>query len=622
MTRPTSLRRAAGRLALALAFLVPPLPPPALARDPQPAAGALAYTMSIAATGNGALDAALRHASALLALRRSAPVRGFALAARARDDLARLTAVLHSFGYYAARLRLAVAGEALGTPGLLARLHAWPGARAVPITLGVTRGPLFHLRRIALVGAIPPGARNRLGLAPGAPAVASAVLAAGQRLLAALRERGYAFARVPPPHAVEYPALRVLDVTFVVQTGPRVTLGPIALQGLARMKPGFVARELGLRPGSRFAPSRIAAARRRILALGVFDTAIVQTAAAPDAAGQLPLTVLLHERPRHVISGTIAYQTDQGLGVSAAWTDRDLFSRAERLTLSAAVGGLGATAASGPTYETRLRFAKPAFPDPADRLAASLTALRQTLDAYDITSFAGEIDLTRTLGSHLSAEFGFGGAQEEILQEGVDSHYSLLDLPLRLSLDTTDNPLEPTRGVRGALTITPTVSVLGRGVAFVVMRLAASTYVDLEGHGRGVLALRGLIGGIAGSGRVSLPPDRRFYAGGSGTVRGYAYQSAGPLFPDGKPEGGTAITAATVEFRQRLWKSWGAVGFLDAAEVGTNSLPFAGTWHEGVGVGLRYVTGFGPLRLDVGFPLHREPGGASFEAYIGLGEAF
>jgi translocation and assembly module TamA len=119
-----------------------------------------------------------------------------------------------------------------------------------------------------------------------------------------------------------------------------------------------------------------------------------------------------------------------------------------------------------------------------------------------------------------------------------------------------------------------------------------------------------------------VPPDQRFYAGGTGTVRGYTYQTVGPLFYDGIPAGGTAIDAAEIEFRQRIGKSFGFAPFIDAGQVSAHGTPFTGTLRVGTGFGLLYYTGIGPVRIDFGVPLERPPGGASFAVYIGLGQAF
>jgi len=120
----------------------------------------------------------------------------------------------------------------------------------------------------------------------------------------------------------------------------------------------------------------------------------------------------------------------------------------------------------------------------------------------------------------------------------------------------------------------------------------------------------------------SLPPDQRFYAGGSATVRGFRYQSVGPQFPDGKPTGGTAVSAGSVEFRQRILDSYGVVAFVDAGQVTANGAPFTSSWRVGAGIGARYYTSIGPIRLDVAIPLNREPHGDAFELYIGIGQAF
>ena len=165
-------------------------------------------------------------------------------------------------------------------------------------------------------------------------------------------------------------------------------------------------------------------------------------------------------------------------------------------------------------------------------------------------------------------------------------------------------------------------SFAGKGATFFIMQAAASTYFDLSGNGRSVLAMRGLVGKIAGAGVFGVPPDQRFYAGGSSTVRGYRYQSIGPKFPDGEPTGGNAISAGSIEFRQRILDKFGAVGFVDAGQVGTNGVPFTSHWRIGAGVGVRYYTSIGPIRLDVAVPLNKEPHGDSFEIYIGIGQAF
>jgi translocation and assembly module TamA len=186
---------------------------------------------------------------------------------------------------------------------------------------------------------------------------------------------------------------------------------------------------------------------------------------------------------------------------------------------------------------------------------------------------------------------------------------------------------DPTHGLRATVIATPTESLSGQDATFFILQGIASTYVDLatlglSKPGHTVLALRGLVGSVEGASVFQLPPDQRFYAGGSATLRGFKYQSVGPLFADGTPEGGTAIDAATIELRQRVWHNIGAVLFADAGQVDSTRTPFEGRLQEGVGVGARYYTAIGPLRLDFAVPVKRPRDGDSFEVYLGLGQAF
>jgi len=598
--------------------------PPARAADPQP------YTVRLAATGERALDAALRRASELIALRGKAPVGPFGLVIRARQDVERLETVLHSFGYYEGKVTIRLAGHPLADRALVAVLQKVPQGVSVAADVTIQPGPLFHLGHVTLRGAVPPEARNQLGLAPGQPAAAAAVLAAGVRLERALQEEGYALAKVMPPIATERSQQHLLDVVFDVDKGRRATIGPIEIRGLKSIHESFVRRRLLLHTGELYQPSKIEKARRDLAALGVFAGIAVHTGDRIGRNGEIPVIFDLEERPKHAVALTGAYSTDLGLSLNASWTDRNLFGNAERLTLSAAGTGLYGTAVRGLGYDVSAQFAKPDFLRRDQSLDADAAALKQNLQAYDQRAVTAGLSLGRLFSPRWSGRIGVSGEWEAIAQEGISRHYSLVALPLSANYDGTgrESPLlDPTHGVRTTLTATPTLSVGSHPHPFAILETSAATYLDLDRFGltppgRSILALRGLVGGSAGAGQFNVPPDRRFYAGGSATVRGFKYQSVGPRFADGTPIGGSAIDAGTVEFRQRLFRDFGVVGFADGGQVAAGHLPFAGAVRVGVGIGLRYYTPIGPIRLDVAVPVNREPGGDAFELYLGLGQAF
>jgi translocation and assembly module TamA len=457
-------------------------------------------------------------------------------------------------------------------------------------------------------------------------------------MLQALRRDGYALAKVATPDAVLITAEHALDVAYTVTPGPRVDLGPIAVNGLVRTDAGFVRRRLLVRQGEQFDPDKIEKARRDLTDLGVFATVRASTADSLDAGGQLPLAFDVTERARHAVGLTGSYSTDLGATAGATFELRNVFGQAELLRLGAAVTQLGGSASRSPGYDVTASLTKPDVFTRDQSVTGTLRAVKEDLDAYDRTAFIAGLSGTRKLSDHWSVSAGLLGTQSKVTQEAVTRDYTLLGLPLGAIYNTvpTDQLLEPISGVKAVLTVTPTANLGGAGggdggreqggSSFTLIQLAGSTYLDLPwlggAPGRSVLAARALVGSAQGASTFQLPPDQRFYAGGGGTVRGYKYQSIGPRFASNRPVGGTSVTAGSIEFRQRFLSSFGVAAFIDAGQVGTSSAPFSGDLKVGAGLGARYYTPIGPIRLDVALPLNKERGDDAFELYIGIGQAF
>jgi translocation and assembly module TamA len=474
----------------------------------------------------------------------------------------------------------------------------------VAVVASFDLGPRFKLGNVTITGPVPPDVPGHLALKSGDPAASAPILAAQGRLLDALKQDGYPLAKVPTPVATLRPDDDALDVVFETASGPHADIGPITLSGLKDMHESFVRRRLLLHPGEAYSPAAIEKARADLASIGAFSVVRADPATALDAAGQLPVTFDLTERPLHAVDLGVAYSTD-----------------AEQLNLTATALA-GGNAVTRPGYQVGAQFLKPDFLARDQSLETDLNAVDQSLQAYSQTALLEKIALNRKLSPHWTASGGVSGEQESIDQEDVTRHYNLIGLPVSLKFDDTNSPLDATTGIRATISVTPTYSLGPPAATFFIAQLAGSTYFDLSGGGRSVLALRGLVGQVSDTGVFGLPPDQRFYAGGSSTVRGYRYQTLGPQFADGKPTGGTAVAAGTVEYRQRFLSSYGVAGFIDVGQVSSNGAPFTSNWHAGAGIGFRYYTSIGPIRLDVAVPLDKLPGGDSFELYIGIGQAF
>ncbi len=608
--------------------------------------------MTFASTGDDAIDTTLAGTSDLQSLADSAPVSPFALIVRARTDEVRLKTVLDSFGYYRSKVAIKIDGKPLEDPGLADVLNARAKGRKSAVDISFDLGPLFRLRRIDIDGALPPEVRGTLGLKAGAPAVASEVLAGGARLFTALQDHGYAFAVVDPPIAYEDSLLSVLDLTFHVVAGPRVNIGEISFVGLQRVKESLVRQRIRLHTGELYSTTAVEQARRDLLDLGVFSGVSVQLGAAPDDRGAVPISFELHERPRHAVSLNAAFSSDLGGSGGIGWTDRNLFGNAEQLTIAGTATNISGSATTGVGYDTSVKLLKPDFGHREQSLQFAVGAVKQSLLAYGQRALTTGVTLNRKLSAVWSANIGVTTANETITTNanetisatatttsnlaGLTHDYTLIAVPIGVAYDSTNlsSPLDdPLHGLRGAASVAPTRSIGRTSATFMITQVKLAGYFDLHSlglgaAGRSVIAARGLIGLAQGASELSLPPDQRFYGGGSGTIRGYRYQSVGPQYyqngrPDGNPIGGTAIMAGGIEFRQRFGKHFGAAAFADGGQVSGSLKPLPNVLRVGVGAGIRYYTPIGPIRLDVAIPARGYgPQADHYEIYIGLGQAF
>ena len=619
----------------------------ARAADPQ------AYKVEFERIGDSDIDSTLKATSDLEALRSSAPVSPFGLIARARSDVDRLTTVLESYGYYECRIVIKIDGVLVSDPTLGDLLTALPKGSDAKVVISFLTGAIYHLGRIDIDGELPAGidARSIMGLSTGQTAVAQNVLTGAARLLTVLQEDGYAFAKVDPPVAYEAADAPVLDLKFQVSAGNKVKIGGIRIEGLQRVHERLLRSRLLLHTGDQYRPSAIERARRDLLALNVFGQVSVQVGTEADDTGGVPVTFKIRERARHAVTVSAAYSSDLGGSGGVTWTDRNVFGNAEQLSLAASVINLGGSDTTGIGYDTSAKLLIPEFGHRDQSLQFAVGAIKQSLQAYDQTSRSTSVTLSRKLSSIWTVSMGLAVSDEQIIQEDVDHNYTLIALPLIASYDSTNlaSPLEdPRHGYRGALSVAPTVAFGKPTATFLITQAKLAGYFDLSGlvsssPGRTVLAARALAGIAAGASEFSLPPDQRFYAGGSGTVRGYQYQYVGPLFPnDATPIGGTAITSAGLELRQRFGTNFGAAFFVDAGQVSEHLKFVPDDLRVGVGAGVRYYTPIGPVRFDIAVPTSRRsvesrsirlgPDNATvpfqiyrdspFQIYIGLGQAF
>lgn len=551
---------------------------------------------------------------------------GLGLLQGAQAAAARINTALRSRGYYDATITATVDGRPIAEAGALDAIDARPENEPVSFAFNVASGPRYRIGDVAIrppttQASLPAIDRAKLGLAPGDPADASAILEAQDKLIAELRKEGYALASIKRDVVVNH-ATREATVTFVAETGPLARMGPVRFSGSDKVDMVWLQRRVPFKEGEPYDPTKVDALRGKLTSLGVFNAVRIKPAATLDANGELPFDVELTDRPSRSIGFGISYETQLGFAVSGFWTHRNLFGQAESLRLTAELTHIGQGYAILDTgFAFRAAFRKPDWWLGGQDARLEAAGLREVLDAYTrnaVTAYAG---FDRTFSPRWQARLGLTGELSRITRNGITMDYQLVGIPLSVLFNHANSDLNPTEGYRVDLDVTPWV--YSRDF-FTVIRLTGRHYFDIGEDGRSVLATRASLGSEPAVSIGGVPPDKYFYAGGGGSVRGFVYQSAGPRDNFNNPLGGASVVEANVEFRQRFGKSWGAVAFVDAGSAYPYFMPDFGLFapRVGAGLGVRYYTDFGPVRVDVGMPLNRRDGDPPFGIYVSLGQAF
>lgn len=531
---------------------------------------------------------------------------------RANAAAEEAAAVLRSEGYYAFRVQPGVSDAAGSEP-----------------FVEVTAGPRFRISDVRIEWIDPAPApqvqalgRDQLRISPGQPARAIDVVSAEARVLSAIQKEGYADAFIGPREVIVDHADQTLRPTFRISAGQPVRLDSLRVETDGRTRSGWLT---GLAPwpvGAPYNPDSVASLERSLVETGAYDQVSVTLAPLEETpeGGLRPVVVTLTDRkPRRLEAGG-SYASSEGLGADMRWTNFNRFGMAD----TSAVFGRASTVDSRLGVEVTL----PHWRRLRQALNGYAAAFRRETSAYDESGLEMRLDIQRKRSE--VAYVTLGGALEYTqTREKSPAAAALLrreqvvgSLLGALAFDETDDVLDPKAGWRVDVRAEPTVLTGSVTLSYVKASLQGSGYLPLDGDNRTVLAGRAKAGSILGGTLAGVPASRRFYAGGGGSVRGYVFQGIGPHLADNTPVGGLSLVEVSGEVRRRISDRWGVVAFVDAGSVGVSQEPSFQNLDLGVGLGVRYDLGFGPIRFDLAVPLNRRPDDPSYQVYISIGQSF
>lgn len=594
--------------------------------------GSVAFTLGLASSGvqafepvrfsvagaDAALTKDLRDSSLLLGTEAEGKVQAQDLFAAALAEYGRLVGALYAQGYYSPVIHILIDGrEAAEIPPLDAP------ARITKIEVLVETGAPFVFDTARVVP-LAPGTVLPEGFVTGARARSGVIKDSVQAGVDGWRAVGNAKAMASGQNIVADHAQRVLSADVTLEPGPRLRFGRLTVTGQDRMREDRIRAIAGLPEGGIFDPKALARSAERLRRTGVFRSVSLtedEAITAPDLLG-ISAAVVEEKRKRYSLGAEIA--SFEGLTLSGYWLHRNLFGGAERLKVDAGIANIGAQN-SGLDYNLGVTLDRPATFTPDTTL--SLHAEIAHLDEEDYTSNTAGLGFgfSHIFTDTLTGRAGMDYTYAQVSDVSGDFTYRQLALPLGVTFDNRDVKLDATKGFFVDAEAKP---FLGFGATDNGVRLKVDGRAYRSVGQRRPLTFAGRMqaGMVLGSSLSGTPRDYLFYSGGGGTVRGQPYQSLGVnvlrAFGDEYKTGGMAFLALSTEVRARVTEKIGVVGFIDAGYVGaTDFFDALGDWHAGAGLGLRYDTGFGPIRLDVAAPV-RGNTGSGVQIYVGIGQSF
>lgn len=559
-----------------------------------------------------------------------APARSLAQARRRVEKGAESArSVLRSLGYYDAEIKAEVV-EAKSD----GETQDGEGQRRSPRSvLRIKTGDRYVFADVAIRYTDPPteiadDLEALVAFDPGAFANSAQVVGAEIRLINALQARGYPEAKAQPRKVVVDHATKQMNVTYNVTTGRRTRFGDIQQIGTAYLHKSWPKMIAPFERGDLFKAAEMNRLATRVIGTGVFEgtTATLSDKLEENADGTITRDVILdvEQGAINTVSGEIGVSTSDGSGVDLVYERRNFIGFAQTLKLSATARTNEISA--GVQYNIPYAWRE-------DReLDLDADVARLNTEALDGDRVRANALMTQKLSKKLRVGLGVGLEASRFDLNGEEIIAYLVDGLGRAVWDTRDDILNPQKGVHLEAKLAPTYNFGEEDGAFTTVNLGGSTYKRVSN--KFILAGRVLGGTVVSDNFATVPQNRRFYAGGGGSVRGYEFQSisprrdvvtlteAGDTEIDAENIGGRTLFEGSAEVRYKGEGPIGYVGFIDAGSVSRRYDPSFDDLRFGAGVGVRYHTTFAPLRADIAIPLNPRSGDADFQIYISIGQAF
>ncbi len=581
-----------------------------------PVSGTLSYTLEFDTDGAiPDLVKVLQVASSLYAERKAEQPDSVAILSKARTDYANLLSALYAEGYYGGTIAIRVNGQEAASISPTAFCPA-----SSDIRIAVIPGPVFQFGEVAVQNY--PDIPLPAAFSKGAVAKVEVLSEIATDGVTGWRAAGHAAASVSEQSIIADHRTNTLNVTLGFDPGPATGYGNVNVKGNASTKIDFIRYMVNLPEGKSFDPADMENAQRRLIDSGAFGSVLVEDTGVANPDGTVDVTVQVSEHaPRRIGFGATVSSID-GLALEGYWFHRNLFGSAERLRFDASISGVNLPLNGDDfDYTFGAGYSVPGFLTPDTSLQTRAELTFGNFANFQESGLNVSAGLTHWFGPDLTGGANAFYDHSRVMDGLGTTDYDSVGLEFFATLDRRDNALGAESGFYLSGSAMPFTDLANGGIAL-RGTVDGRIYQKLDSEGQFVLAGRVQAGSILTTEGTSVSPDQLFFVGGGGSLRGYPYLSKG-VEVGGDQVGGNSMLVTSVELRAWVTESIGVVGFADAGIVSPTAFPdFSEPWIIGVGLGLRYQTGLGAVRLDVGLPLDAGPDDAGLGIYMGLGQAF
>ncbi len=534
----------------------------------------------------------VKSTSFLTTLKNKEPISLNALRFRAESDTPSMIKALNAHGYYEATVQIRIQEE----------------EDEVQIFVMILPGPAYLLSEFQVhafsegkpVEYVPLQPQN-LGLELGKPAITTQILEAEEKALGLLGECGHPLARIESQEIIADYKTKTFAAYIKIDAGPPLKFGPTSIIGSQHVKHQLFENKIAWKTGEIYDTRLIDKTQQKLLDTGLFNSIIVSHDLDPNTEQELGMRVDATETKHHSINIGASYETFFGPGLTFGWENRNISGLGRKLSLQGDV--------TARTHTGTGIFFVPDFWKIDQDYVLQAQSMQESILAYHQQSYSVTNRIERKIGTQYRVSMGLKGERVFVTDSVKNRPFTILEVPLYFRWSSANHLLNATRGTTLVFKTIPSFNISHGNPFYLYNSVTYMLYFPVVGGKPGkeilVLAQQIMADSILSTDLNAVPVPKRVLGGSDQDLRGYRYHSVSPL--DGsKPIGGRSGIFYTFEMRFRVSSTIGLVPFFDMGSVYLTPLPtIHKKWFKSVGLGFRYFTFLGPLRLDVAYPLDR-----------------